>query len=208
LAPGARVLDVGCGTGATVNHLRSLCGLRAMGIDPSPALLEKAARCHSGLPLLQGRAEQLPVGDESLEGVFCECVLSLCFDIQATLQEIRRVLQPGGYLVVTDIYSRDRTAPVQMAGEPSATGCLQGAHGRTALQTCFVAAGFDLLVWEDHSALLKQLAGQLIWRYGSLEAFWSAAPGTDAASVNTRDGAGGCRRPGYYLSVAQNPVGD
>lgn len=205
LAQGARVLDVGCGTGATVHYLRFQHGLCVMGIDRSSALLEDGARSNGGSPLVRGRAEQIPIGDGCVEAVFCECVLSLCSDPIDTLKEVVRVLQVGGYLVLTDVYSPDPSFPAHAVGTSAVGCCLQGAVGRTAVEDRIAAVGCDLLLWEDHSALLKHLAGQLIWTYGSLDAFWSVFAGPDAAGTINSRGGGGCAQPGYYLLVAQKP---
>jgi arsenite methyltransferase len=205
LAPGARLLDVGCGTGAAVHHLRHHRGLSAMGIDRSSALLEDGIYAHGGLPLVQGRAEALPVGEGSVKAVLCECVLSLCPDPQCTLREAMRVLQPGGYLVLTDVYSRGPSDTLQKTGRTAASCCLQGAVDRSTVEARVAEAGFGLLLWEDHSLLLKQLAAQLVWTYGSLDAFWSAVYGPDAPDAMHGGGAGGGCRPGYYLLVAQKP---
>ena len=205
LAPGARVLDVGCGTGAAVYRLRHRHGLAAMGIDRSSVLLEDGLRSYGDSPLVRGWAEQLPAGDGSFEAVLCECVLSLCKDPLKVLREIMRVLQLGGYLVLTDVYSRCPTATPREAGKPSANCCLQGAVGRFTVEARIAAAGYELLLWEDHSELLTQLAAQLVWTYGSLDAFWSAIAGPAAAGTMRR-GAEACRRPGYYLLVAQKPA--
>lgn len=205
LAPGARLLDVGCGTGAAVHHLRRHHGLEAMGIDRSSALLEDGSRSHGRLPLMQGRAEALPVGDGSVEAVLCECVLSLCPEPLRILREAMRVLQAGGYLVLTDVYSRGASAPAQKSGHPAVNCCLQGAVDRYTVETRVRKAGFDLLTWEDHSLLLKQLAARLVWTYGSLDAFWSAVYGPDAPAAVRCGGAGGGSRPGYYLLVARKP---
>jgi SAM-dependent methyltransferase len=205
LAPGARLLDVGCGTGAAVDHLRRHHGLAAMGIDRSEALLEEGLRSHDGFPLVRGRAEALPVGDGCVQAVLCECVLSLCPDPPCTLREALRVLQPGGYLVLTDVYARGPSAPAHKTGRQNVSCCLQGAVNRDTAQTRVMAAGFDLLLWEDHSLLLKQLAAQLVWTYGSLDAFWSAVYGPDAPAAAHNGGAGGCHRPGYFLLVARKP---
>jgi arsenite methyltransferase len=208
LAPGARLLDVGCGTGAAVDHLCRHHGLTAMGIDRSEALLEEGMRSHGGSALVRGRAEALPVGDGRVQAVLCECVLSLCPDPLCTLGETLRVLQPGGYLVLTDVYARGSSTPVENTGRPIVNCCLQGAVDRYTLETRITGAGFDLLLWEDHSLLLKQLAAQLVWTYGSLDAFWSAVYGPDAPNVMHGGGAGGCSRPGYYLLVARKPGTD
>lgn len=202
LASDARVLDVGCGTGATVDFLRQRYGLTAAGLDFSALLLEEGARTYGGSPLVRARAEQLPMADGCFDAVLCECVLSLCPDPLHALVEMRRVLQPGGYLVLTDVYTRGTHAATR-TGRTTVHCCLQGAVDRSTTEDHISKAEFVLLLWEDHSARLKELAVQLIWSYGSLDAFWSAAGGPDAAAIMHGSGAGGCNRPGYYLLVAQ-----
>lgn len=206
LAPDARVLDVGCGTGAAVDYLRQRHGLAAMGLDFSAVLLEEGARTHNGSPLVRARAEQLPMADGCFGAVLCECVLSLCPDPQHVLGEMRRVLQPGGHLVLTDVYARENHA-AKWTGRPTVHCCLQGAVDRSTTEDRITEADFELLLWEDHSARLKQLAAQLIWSYGSLDAFWLAVGGPDAAATMHGSGAEGCSRPGYYLLVAKKNNG-
>ncbi|HWQ10656.1 MAG TPA: methyltransferase domain-containing protein, partial [Holophaga sp.] len=94
-AAGARVLDLGCGTGATLARLAQ-AGLRVLGLDVSASLLALARERRA--PLVSGRAEALPLAGDSLDGVFCECVLSAVADPEATVAEIARVLRPRGVL--------------------------------------------------------------------------------------------------------------
>lgn len=65
LAPDARVLDVGCGIGATVDYLRRRHGLATIGLDASALLLQDGTRPYGASPLMQARAEQLPAADGS-----------------------------------------------------------------------------------------------------------------------------------------------
>ena len=202
MVPKTRVLDVGCGTGATVDYLRKEYGLAAMGLDFSTILLQEGARNYGDSPLVQGRAEQLPIVAGCFKAVLCECVLSLCPDPLHVLGQMRQVLQPGGYLVLADVYTRE-PHPEEKNSDVPLRCCLAGAVDRSTTKDRIKAAGFELLLWEDHSKALKQLAGQLVWTYGSLDAFWTTLLGPDAANVMTNSKAGGCRRPGYYLLVAQ-----
>jgi arsenite methyltransferase len=202
LTPGAPVLDVGCGTGATVDYMRQHHGLAAVGLDVSTALLEEGSRTFAGLPLVRGRAEQLPMADGSFGAVLCECVLSLCQDPLIVLGELRRILQPGGYLVLTDVYTLGPDAATG-TGVPSVRCCLQGAVSRTTVEARITATGYHQLRWEDHSERLRQLAARIVWTYGSLSAFWSAVAGPGSAGEMAGISAGGCRRPGYFLSVAR-----
>lgn len=202
LVPGDRVLDVGCGTGAVVDYLLRRHGLAALGIDFSMALLKEGMQTFAGPRLVRGLAEQIPVIDGCFNAVVCECMLSLCGDPARALREIHRVLQPGGCLILTDVYARGAAATV-CAGDSSVNSCLRGAVARSTVEDRINASGLDLLLWEDHSPLLTQLMARLVWAYGSLEAFWSAAGGTCEAVLSSARGARCGSRPGYYLLVAR-----
>ena len=197
---GARVLDVGCGLGATAGHLTREHGLAALGLDLSPILLEQNRERHPKLPLLRARADAIPLGDASLAGVFCECVLSLMPDPAGVLAECRRVLEPEGWLVLADIYLRRPAEAPEMRALPFG-GCLRGARGREAMEEMVNAAGFTITLWEDHSDHLKRLAAELVFAHGSLAAFWGCSgAGDKAAGVQTSLARA---KPGYFLMPAQ-----
>jgi ubiquinone/menaquinone biosynthesis C-methylase UbiE len=86
-------LEVGVGPGRFAEAL----GI-GYGIDPSPALLEKARRRE--IKVVQGEGERLPYEDEKFGGVFI--LFTLCFvdDPEKIFKESLRVLKPGGGLVV------------------------------------------------------------------------------------------------------------
>ena len=87
--PGGRVLDLGCGEGEQLLDLRSH-GVLAIGIDPYRPSLE-ACRTQR-LPVVQARAEEIPVTDASLDGLLCKGVIPYT-DAPRTFGEIRRVLK-------------------------------------------------------------------------------------------------------------------
>jgi SAM-dependent methyltransferase len=151
---------------------------------------------------MQARAEQLPVADGSFSAVLCECVLSLCPDPLYVLREMRRVLKSGGSLVLSDVYVRRKQTAIWI-DRPTIRCCFKGAVDRSTTKDRITRTDFDLLLWEDHSVRLTQLAAQLIWSYGSLDAFRSAAGVPDAALSMSGIGAEGCIAPGYYLLVAK-----
>lgn len=193
LGVGERVLDVGCGAGATAAFLQERFQTAAVGIDPSALLLMDARKDHAALPLVRGDGTSLPLAGECFGAVFCECVLSLVADRRKALAECHRVLRPGGHLVIADLYWRSEGLS-DMAASPESSGCLAGALPRRRLETLVAAAGFDLCLWENHSPHLKILAAKLVWDGLRLPDFWGAAG---------RPGCGGRGRPGYGLLVAR-----
>ncbi len=105
---GDRVLDVGCGAGTDlVRFARG--GARAIGVDISPAAiaLARANFAQHGLraSLIEADGEKLPLRDGSIDFVFAHGVVQYTVDPQALLDECRRVLRPGGGLVV-QVYNR------------------------------------------------------------------------------------------------------
>lgn len=94
---GARVLDVGCGTGRLSVALAEKEGARVWGVDPSPEMLEVSRG--KGVHVKQAQAELLPFKDGWFEAVVFHLVVHLV-DRPAAFAEARRVLAPGGRLAV------------------------------------------------------------------------------------------------------------
>lgn len=89
-----RVLELGPGAGTNRDELPA--GVRWLGIEPNPYMIEAFRAGHDPAGLVAGRAEALPFATGSLDAVFCTLVLCSVADPPAVLAEIRRVLRPGG----------------------------------------------------------------------------------------------------------------
>ena len=86
LKAGSVMLDVGCGPGHTAALMASRFGLRPTGLDPSAAMLAKAARNAPAAAFVQGTATAIPCANSSFDGLISECALSLTGDIEAGLR--------------------------------------------------------------------------------------------------------------------------
>lgn len=98
-----RVVDVGCGTGILASRIaRDLNPEVMYGCDPSEGMLEKARARARDVRWIQGAAEELPLMDGAVDAVVTTEAFQF-FDQPAALTEFRRVLVPGGQLVIAVI---------------------------------------------------------------------------------------------------------
>ena len=108
------MLDLGCGAGLDSLLAARRVGPkgRVIGVDMTPDMVRKAEKNRRKLGMnnvefRQGSAEQLPLGDASVDLVLSNGVINLCPDKGRVVSEIYRVLRPGGRIYVADITLED-----------------------------------------------------------------------------------------------------
>jgi ArsR family transcriptional regulator len=111
---GVNVLEIGVGTGGLLTELADRAR-QVIGVDHSPAMLEEARRRLTaagiaGIDLRLGEMTHLPLPDASVGCVVANMVLHHAADPAAVLAEIRRVLAPGGVLLLADLARHEREA--------------------------------------------------------------------------------------------------
>jgi 2-polyprenyl-3-methyl-5-hydroxy-6-metoxy-1,4-benzoquinol methylase len=95
--PGARVLDVGCGSGVLLARMKSL-GWDVQGVEVDPEAVEAGKR--RGVPVRLGTLHEQKFPDNHFDAVHSAHVIEHVYDPVALLAECRRILKPGGTLVI------------------------------------------------------------------------------------------------------------
>ena len=152
---GARILDLGSGSGRDCYVLSQLVGESGyvLGVDMTDEQLAVANRhigyhreqfgfTQSNVEFRKGYIEcldELDIEDNSFDIIISNCVINLSPDKEAVLREAYRILKPGGELYFSDVYA-DRRIPKELVEDPVLYGeCLSGA-----------------LYWNDFNNLAKQ----------------------------------------------------
>ena len=110
---GRRVLDLGCGKGRFAARLAE-SGAEVVGIDLSAAMLAEA----EGLARVRGSARRLPFAAATFDAVVAVEVFEHLAAVDAVLREVRRVLQPGGVVVIVDKNAYSMNARRALAAQP------------------------------------------------------------------------------------------
>jgi ubiquinone/menaquinone biosynthesis C-methylase UbiE len=149
LRPGEVVLDIGSGGGIDAFFAAQRVGPagRVIGVDMTPAMIERAARAAAGAGLGNvefrlGQAAALPVADSTADVILSNCVINLCEDKGRVFEEAYRVLKPGGRLAISDMVT-DAALPPSLRGDPGAwAGCISGALPEREYLALVAGAGF------------------------------------------------------------------
>lgn len=157
LSPGATVVDVGCGTGRAVAELAEH-GAYAVGVDLDPIMLAAARSRFPDIDVRVADATELPVGDGQVHGYRADKVYHVLADPHAALAEARRILAPGGRIV---LLGQDWDTIVIDSDQPDVTRRIVHARADTiphpriarAHRNLLLDAGFLDVDVEIHTAI-------------------------------------------------------
>jgi len=157
---GARVLEIGCGTGPISRALAENRRLRVVGLDPSPTMLERARQlsgAFANLEFREGDARSLPFAAEEFDVVVYHTTLCHIPGPEEALAEAYRVLRPGGQLAIFDAdYSTTSVAtgpgdPLQGCAEAAVGAIVHDPHIVRRLAGLARRARFDVRHFRSHA---------------------------------------------------------
>jgi ubiquinone/menaquinone biosynthesis C-methylase UbiE len=181
-----RVVDVGCGDGALACALASH-GADVTGIDPDPAMLvaaqSRAALAGVRATFLEGRVEQLPFPDASVDVVVSVTVLCFVPDAAGAVREMARVLRPGGRLVLGELGRWSLWAAIRRARGWLGAQTWKIARFRSATELRALAEAAGLHVATLHGAVYYPPLGLLARMLARLDPWLGRATTVGAAFV-------------------------
>ncbi|PIE68431.1 MAG: hypothetical protein CSA21_07495 [Deltaproteobacteria bacterium] len=190
----ALILDAGCGKGGSLEYLFTQGFTRAFGIDCNKDLLpEKNTACS----VVHGDVSRLPIIDNCLDLILCQCVWNLT-EREKALKEFYRTLRPGGQLALCDIYLRHHK-PEEL--QWPVASCFSNAVMIDTVLKLVAESGFIVAYQKDVSSHLQQTAAEFVFRYGSLYGFWFAVTG-DQHHAKQACCLSAASRPGLFFLIA------
>lgn len=203
LKSGERVLDVGCGTGVVTRLAAEQVGRQGVvaGLDINAGMLAVARSVtppELGIDWYEGSADAMPLSDETFDVVLCQLSVQFFPDRSKALQEMHRVLAPGGRLVLNVPGPADpifETLANAMGRHisPHAAGFVEAVfalHDESELAELVRSAGFrEVGVHGETKELSLPGARDFLWQYvGSTPlAAVVAAASDEARSALERD---------------------
>lgn len=179
LKPGERVLDVACGTGVVTRLVSEQVGSdgTVMGLDLNPGMLAVARTetpSEMSIEWREANAEDMPLPDEAFDVVLCQMGLQFMEDKPRALQEMWRVLAPGGRLILNvpgpaqKIFI-DFAETLKQYISPEAAGFVTqvfSLHDTDEIQQLMGKAGFSEITIEANMKTLRlPLPKEFMWQY-------------------------------------------
>ncbi len=160
--PDGRVLDLGSGTGAAID---ALFDLQVVALDPVKEMLEL-----SPIDLrVAAIGERMPFADASFDGVFSAYVFRNLTSIPETLDEINRVLRPGGVAVIIDL-GRPHSRPLRLIHRLASAVFLPlaGLIAKAPADYWYLHRSLDKLPPPERLYKSGPLIFERVWRMGPL----------------------------------------
>jgi SAM-dependent methyltransferase len=155
------VVDLGSGAGNDCFVARRSTGAtgKVIGIDFTPAMIEKARANaekmgYHNVEFRQGDIEHMPITANSADVVVSNCVLNLVPNKHAVIQDIFRVLKPGGHFSISDVVLVGALPDALRNAAEMYAGCVSGAIQKQVYMELIHANGFENVTIQKEKAII------------------------------------------------------
>lgn len=160
--PGDEILDVGCGVGIGAVYLAQRFGCRVSGVDLMPRMVERArerAERHGVLDRVDFRVADmhaLPFAGSSFSSAIAESVLSFSADKAQVVEELARVVEPGGMVAFTEAIWVQPPPPGKVDFMARAAGMPHGILSHEEWQAIIEASDLQQVIAESYALTARQ----------------------------------------------------
>jgi arsenite methyltransferase len=220
IQPGDWVVDLASSRGVSAMSISRMFHCKVAGVEFGAKATAEAQHCSLEAPntfqtfFLQGDAESAPLRTSSVDGVFCECSMSLFTDKAGVVKEVARALRPGGRFGMSDVTVKPDSLPPELGGLIGQALCLADAQDLDGYAGLLRKGGLILQHQEDASHEILKLLDDLDSKLGEVLA-WQSFTGSAAPALgllqNVPDLIGRLRglvatgKLGYWLLVGEKP---
>jgi SAM-dependent methyltransferase len=191
ISKGDTVIDLGSGAGNDCFVARHETGPegKVIGIDFTPEMIAKARQNAEKLGLnnvefREGDIDAMPVSDEVADVIVSNCVLNLIPNKSKVIQEIFRVLKPGGHFSISDIVLLGELPDALRADAEMYAGCVAGAIQKEDYLNHIKEAGFtDVTIQKEKTISIPEDILEKYLSKGEIEQFQSGATGIFSITV-------------------------
>lgn len=158
---GDTVIDLGSGAGNDCFIARAQAGEQGkiIGIDFTPAMIEKARinaekLGYNNVEFRQGDIEHMPVSANTADVIVSNCVLNLVPNKNAVIQEIYRVLKPGGHFSISDVVLKGNLPKALQDAAEMYAGCIAGAIQKDVYLELIQTNGFTNITLQKEKPIV------------------------------------------------------
>jgi len=215
VGPGKLVVDVASGPGTSALQIARDTGCGVLGVDLADENVAEATRAAkkagvSGrVRFLRGDAEALPLADESVDGVLCECALCTFPDKARAARELHRVVKPGGRVAISDITALKDELPPELTGIQAWVACVADARPLDEITSILEESGLLIETTERHDEELAAMLDQIDARLRAARllgaGLFDDRVGKGRELVAAAKGAMGRGLLGYAVIIARRP---
>ena len=214
------VVDLASGQGASAIAVSRVFHCNVVGVEfGDQGVAQSRAKSLEfptapGASFLRGDAECTPFRPGSIQGVLCECSISLFHDKAGAVAQAARLLRPGGRFGLSDVTVEPGCLPPELDGTLGQLLCLTDALTLEGYSGLLEAAGLAMVAQEDASVEILKILDSVETKLGSAAA-WQGVTGQAAAEPEVLGQAPGLivqmrelvtsGKLGYWLLVAENP---
>jgi ubiquinone/menaquinone biosynthesis C-methylase UbiE len=113
----------------------------------------------TNVEFLKGYIEDVPLPDASVDVIISNCVINLSTDKPRVIEEMFRVLRPGGRLGISDVVAADGLSEADRVARGSFVGCVAGALGLSEYSDLLMHAGFEDIAIDITHELADEIYG-------------------------------------------------